>query len=65
MEGPPNLPPSFPRLSALDPCRDVREADLALLFGRREDANALIERAYLAFDLLTPECDEFMGRGKA
>ena len=41
----------------LDPHRYLREADLALLYGSREDAIALIAQAYLAFDLLAAECD--------
>ncbi len=41
----------------LDPQRYLREADLALLYGSREDAIALIAQAYLAFDLVAAECD--------
>jgi hypothetical protein len=37
--------------SLLDPHRYLREADLALLYGSRDDAVALIAQAYLAFDL--------------
>lgn len=45
---------------ALDPCRYVREADLALLSGRREEAVSLIAQAYLAFDLVRADCERFM-----
>ena len=64
MERLPNLATSPPELSALDPSRYVREADLALLYGSREDAVALIAQAYLAFDLALAGCDEFRGKGK-
>ena len=47
-------------VSAKDPHRYVREADLALLYGTRERAVALIARAYIAFDLASVDCDEFM-----
>lgn len=40
----------------LDPQRYLREADLALLYGSREDVIALIAQAYLAFDLMAAEC---------
>jgi hypothetical protein len=40
----------------LDPQRYVREADLALRYGSREDVIALIAQAYLAFDLVAAEC---------
>ena len=40
----------------LDPQRYVREADMALLYGSRDDAIALIAQAYLAFDLLAVRC---------
>lgn len=40
----------------LDPQRYLREADLALLYGSREDVIALIAQAYLAFDLAAAEC---------
>lgn len=40
----------------LDPQRYLREADLALLYGSREDVIALIAQAYLAFDLVAAEC---------
>lgn len=43
--------------SLLDPHRYLREADLALLYGSRDDAVALIAQAYLAFDLLAADSD--------
>jgi hypothetical protein len=36
----------------LDPYRYLRQADLALHFGTRDEAVALIAQAYLAFDLV-------------
>lgn len=39
----------------LDPQRYVREADRALANGHREEAIALVAKAYLAFDLLAPQ----------
>jgi hypothetical protein len=43
--------------SLLDPHRYLREADMALLYGSREDAVALIAQAYLAFDLRAADFD--------
>ena len=40
----------------LDPQRYVRQADMALLYGSRDEAIALIAQAYLAFDLLAVRC---------
>ena len=42
----------------LDPCRFVRDADLALARGDREEAVLLIQQAYLAFDLCANWCCE-------
>jgi hypothetical protein len=39
-------------------------ADLALLYGSREEAEALVTLAYLAFDLMLAECDEVTGWGR-
>jgi hypothetical protein len=55
---------NLPKLSAVDPCRYVRQADLARLSGSRDEAVALIAQAYLAFDLLLPNCDDVTGWGK-
>ena len=63
MERLPNLATNRPDFSAIDPCRYVREADLALLYGSREDAVALIAQAYLAFDLVLACCGELTGPG--
>ena len=41
-----------------DPSHYLRQADLALLFGSREEAEALVALAYLAFELMLGECDE-------
>jgi hypothetical protein len=48
----------------LDPHRYLRDADLAMLYGSREDAIALIAQAYLAFDLLTADCGRFNSEDK-
>ena len=40
----------------LDPQRYLREADLAMLYGNREEVIALIAQAYLAFDLMVADC---------
>jgi hypothetical protein len=64
MEHLPNLGLDFPELSALDPCGHVRQADLALLNGGREEAVALIAQAYLAFDLVLADCDDVTGLGR-
>ena len=48
----------------LDPCRYVREADLALLYGHREEAVALIAQAYLAFDLMAADCQRLRDQGR-
>lgn len=55
---------NLPDLVTLDPCRYVRQADLALRCGSREEAVALIERAYLAFDLLLADRAELTGWGR-
>ena len=62
-------PPARPgnrycRISAVDPCRYVRQADIALLYGSRDEAVAMIALAYLAFDLVLANCDEITGWGK-
>ena len=46
-----------------DPCHYVRMADLALLYGSREEAEALVTLAYLAFDLMLAGCDEVTNWG--
>ena len=48
-----------------DPCDYVRMADLALLYGSREEAEALVTLAYLAFDLMLAGCDEATNWGRA
>lgn len=52
---------NHPDLLTLDPCRYVREADAALRSGNREAAVALIQQAFLAFDLVAGNCDDFKG----
>ncbi len=64
MRCPPDDAASIRELLMVDPCCYVREADLALLFGSREDAIALIAKAYLAFDLVLTDCKEIMAPGK-
>ncbi|HET7880591.1 MAG TPA: hypothetical protein VFL55_06865 [Acetobacteraceae bacterium] len=44
--------PDDPDLLSLNPYRYVQKADLALLYGSRDDAVELIAQAYLAFDLV-------------
>ena len=65
MEHFPDLGSNRPDFSGLDPCHYVREADLALLYGSRELAVALIAQAYLAFDLMLADCDQVTGLGRA
>ena len=60
-----DLATSPPRNSALDPCRYVREADFALLYGSREDAVALIAQTYLVFDLALESYDELTGKASS
>ena len=52
-------------LAAPNPCAYVRQADLALLYGSREEAVALIAQAYLAFDLVLADFDEVTELGRA
>jgi hypothetical protein len=59
-----DLRTNLAELSAVDPCRYVRQADLALLYGSREEAVAMIAQAYLAFDLVLANCDDITGWGK-
>jgi hypothetical protein len=59
-----DLRTNLAELSAVDPCRYVRQADLALLYGTREEAVAMIAQAYLAFDLVLANCDDITGWGK-
>jgi hypothetical protein len=40
----------------LDPLHYVRDADQALACGNRRDAETAITMAYLAFDLIDPDC---------
>jgi hypothetical protein len=47
-----------------DPCHYLRMADLALLYGTREEAEALVTLAYLAFDLMLAECGEVRNWGR-
>jgi hypothetical protein len=42
----------------LDPSHYLRLADLALLYGSRDEAEALVTMAYLAFDLMLGESQE-------
>jgi hypothetical protein len=70
MEYPPvfgvGQPAHQPSVAALlDPQRYLLEADLALLYGSREDVIALIAQAYLAFDLLAAECHQVNRPGTA
>jgi hypothetical protein len=51
-------------LAAPDPCAYVRQADLALLYGSREEAVALIAQAYLAFDLVLADSDAVTDSGR-
>ena len=60
----PDLATNLAQLSAVDPCRYVRQADLALLYGSREEAVAMIAQAYLAFDLVLANCDDITGWGR-
>ena len=60
----PTWEPIVRTVSALDPCRYVRQADLALLDGSRDEAAALIAQAYLAFDLVLADCDDVTGLGR-
>ena len=60
----PDLGTNPAQLSAVDPCRYVRQADLALLYGSREEAVALIAQAYLAFDLVLAELRRRHGLGQ-
>jgi hypothetical protein len=48
-----------------DPCQYVRMADLALLYGSRQEAEALVALAYLAFDLMLAECDDVTNSDRA
>ena len=60
----PDLGTNIAELSAVDPRRYVRQADLALLYGSREEAMAMITQAYLAFDLVLTNCDDITRWGK-
>ena len=64
MQCPPDEATGIPEITLIDPCGYVREADLALLYGSREEAVALIAMAYLAFDLLLADCEDVMVRRK-
>ena len=59
-----DLGTNFAETPAVDPCRYVRQADLALLNGSREEAVAMIAQAYLAFDLALTDCDDITGWGE-
>ena len=52
-------------VSEVDPYHYVRQADLALLYGSREDALALISKAYVAFDLVPLDGDVVTTWGRA
>jgi hypothetical protein len=47
-----------------DPCHYVRLADMALLYGSREEAEALVTMAYVAFDLILAEGDDVTRWGR-
>jgi hypothetical protein len=47
-----------------DPCHYVRMADLALLYGSRAEAEALVSLAYLAFDQMLASCDDVTRWGR-
>jgi hypothetical protein len=59
-----DLGPDTAGVSPLDPSRYVRQADLALINGDRDEAVALIAQAYLAFDLALAECEQITWWGK-
>jgi hypothetical protein len=46
-----------------DPCRYVYEADQAVALGDRDKARAMIDHAYLAFDLCAAGCEQARARG--
>ncbi len=48
----------------MDPYHYVRLADLALLYGNRDQAEALVTMAYLAFDLMLAGSDEVTSWGR-
>jgi hypothetical protein len=58
-----DLGPDTAGVSPLDPARYVRQADLALIDGNRDEAVALIAQAYIAFDLALAECEQITGWG--
>ncbi len=62
MEYVPNRGSDVLEPSAPDPCSYVRQADLALLDGDRQDA---VAQAYVAFDLVCADCCEVTGPGSA
>ncbi len=49
-----------PEAGPRDPSHYLRLADLALLYGSRDEAEALITMAYLAFDSMWIEREDFI-----
>ncbi len=47
-----------------DPSHYLRLADLALLYGSRDEAEALVTMAYLAFDLMLADYGEITASQK-
>jgi hypothetical protein len=59
-----DLETNLPEHSVVDPCRYVRQADLALLHGSREKAVAMVAQTYRAFDLVLANCEDITEWGK-
>ena len=53
-----------PEAGPPDPSHYLRLADLALLYGSRDEAEALITMAYLAFDSMWIEREDFIAARK-
>lgn len=55
---------ALPEAGPPDPSHYLRLADLALLYGSRDEAEALITMAYLAFDWMWIEREDFIAARK-